>query len=107
MPTRLETIQKIVDQQPNDPFARYGLAMELKNLGHHEEAHAAFEELERRHPDYVPQFLMHANLLSDLRRLDEARACLERGIQAARKTGNQHALSEMQGALDQLGQPSA
>jgi tetratricopeptide (TPR) repeat protein len=102
MPSRLESIQKIVEQSPNDPFARYGLAMELKNLGRHEEAHAAFEELERRHPEYVPQFLMHANLLTELRRPDEARACLERGIAAARKAGNQHALGEMQSALDQL-----
>ena len=102
--SRLETIRKIVEQQPNDPFARYGLAMELKNAGQHDAAHAEFEELEKRHPAYVPQFLMHANLLADLKRLDEARACLERGIEAARKSGNQHALGEMQGALDQLGQ---
>src|SRR5262245_23140477 len=101
--SRLETIQKIVEQQPNDPFARYGLAMELKNVGQHEAAHAQFEELEKRHPAYVPQFLMHANLLSDMKRADEARACLRRGIEAARQAGNAHALSEMQGALDQLG----
>jgi len=101
--SRLATIQKIVEQQPNDPFARYGLAMELKNLGQHDAARAEFEELERRHPGYVPQFLMHANLLSDMKRTDEAKAVLRRGIEAARKAGNGHALSEMEGALDQLG----
>jgi tetratricopeptide (TPR) repeat protein len=100
--SRLESIRKIVEQQPNDPFARYGLAMELKNLGQHDAAHAEFEELEKRHPAYVPQFLMHANLLTELKRTDEAKACLERGIAAAKKSGNQHALGEMQGALDQL-----
>jgi tetratricopeptide (TPR) repeat protein len=101
--SRLETIRKIVEQQPNDPFSRYGLAMELKNVGQHDAAHAEFEELEKRHPTYVAQFLMHANLLSDMKRLDEAKACLKRGIEEARKAGNAHALSEMQGALDQLG----
>jgi predicted RNA polymerase sigma factor len=100
--SRLDAIRKIVEQQPKDPFARYGLAMELKNAGLREEACATFEELERQHPGYVPQFLMHANLLAELKRTSDARACLERGIAAAKKAGNAHALSEMQSALDQL-----
>jgi hypothetical protein len=45
---------------------------------------------------------MHANLLAAMTRVPDARACLERGIAAAQKTGNQHALGEMQQALDQL-----
>jgi tetratricopeptide (TPR) repeat protein len=101
--SRLETIRKIVEQSPNDAFARYGLAMELKNVGQHDAAHAEFEELEKRHPSYVPQFLMHANLLSDMKRIDEAKAILRRGIAAAGQAGNAHAVSEMQAALDQLG----
>jgi predicted Zn-dependent protease len=100
--SRVDAIRKIVEQSPNDPFPRYGLAMELKNLGQHDEAHAVFEELERRHPDYVAQYLMHANLLTTLRRTGEAKACLERGIGAAQKARNAHALGEMQEALRQL-----
>jgi predicted Zn-dependent protease len=100
---RLEAIQKIVAQSPNDPFPRYGLAMELKNAGRHDESHAAFEELERRHPDYVPQYLMHANLLGAMNRVDEQRAVLTRGIAVAGKRGDAHALGEMQQALDALG----
>lgn len=100
--SRLENIQKIVDQSPNDPFARYGLALELKNGGRADDAHAQFEELERRHPDYVPQFLMHANLLKEMGRTDDAKSCLSRGISAAQKTRNAHALGEMQQALDEL-----
>jgi len=100
--SRLEAIKKIVEQTPNDPFPRYGLAMELKNLGQRDEAHAAFEELERRNPDYVAQYLMHANVLSELKRIEEAKAVLTRGIAVAQKAGNGHALGEMQQALDAL-----
>lgn len=100
--SRVDAIRKIVEQSPNDPFPRYGLAMELKNVGQNDEAHAAFEELERRHPEYVAQFLMHANLLSAMKRPSDARACLERGIAAAQKAHNSHALGEMQQALEQL-----
>ncbi|MFI5288642.1 MAG: hypothetical protein ACHQ17_03290 [Polyangia bacterium] len=100
--SRLDAIRKIVEQSPNDAFARYGLAMELKNAGLAEEAHAAFEELERRSPDYVAQYLMHGNLLAGLKRTAEAKAVLERGIEVARRTNNGHALGEMEQALETL-----
>jgi tetratricopeptide (TPR) repeat protein len=102
--SRIDAIKKIVEQQPNDPFPRYGLAMEYKNAGRAEEAHAVFAELEARHPDYVAQYLMHGNLLASMQRLDEARAVYERGVAAARKKGDAHAAGELQGALDNLPQ---
>jgi hypothetical protein len=98
--SRLDAIRKFVEQSPNDPFPRYGLAMELKNLGRHEEAHQAFVDLETRHPDYVPQYLMHAGVLGALQNRSEARAVLERGIAAAQKKRDAHALGELQSALD-------
>ena len=100
--SRIEAIRKIVAQSPNDPFPRYGLAMELKNAGQHDEAHATFVELEQRHPDYVPQYLMHANLLTAMKRAADARGVLERGIAAATKKRDQHALGELTGALEAL-----
>jgi predicted Zn-dependent protease len=100
--TRIDAIKKIVEQQPNDPFPRYGLAMEYKNAGRADEAHAAFAELEARHPDYVAQYLMHGNLLASMQRIDEARGVYQRGLVAARKKGDGHAAGELQGALDGL-----
>lgn len=100
--SRLDAIRKIVAQSPNDPFPRYGLALELKNLGQNDEAEAAFAELETKHPDYVPQYLMRANLLSAMKRGGDARGVLERGIAAAQKKRDMHALGELQQALDGL-----
>ena len=97
--SRIEAIQKIVAQSPNDPFPRYGLAMEYKNAGRAEEAHQAFAELETRFPDYVAQYLMHGNVLASLHKIEEAKGVYERGIAAARKKGDAHALGELQGAL--------
>src|SRR6185369_9883231 len=95
----LDVLRKFVEKTPNDPFPRYGLAMELKKLGQKEEAEAEFAELEKRHPDYVAQYLMRANNLTDLGRIAEVRAVLERGIEAAQKKRDGHALGELQGAL--------
>ena len=100
----LDVLRKFVEKSPNDPFPRYGLAMELKKLGQKEEAEAEFAELEKRHPDYVAQYLMRANNLTDLGRVAEVRAVLQRGIEAAQKKRDGHALGELQGALAALPQ---
>jgi predicted Zn-dependent protease len=101
--SRLETLRRIATQRPDDPFPQYGLAMELRRSGAHDEALGAFAALEQRAPDYVPQYLMHGQLLGELGRKDEARAVLERGQHAAAKKGDAHAASELASALEDLG----
>jgi hypothetical protein len=98
----LDVLRKFVEKSPNDPFPRYGLCMELKKLGQKAEAETEFAELEKRHPDYVPQYLMRANNLTELGRNDDARGVLTRGIAAAQAKRDGHALGELQGALAQL-----
>lgn len=100
--SRLDAIYKVIESSPNDPFPRYGLAMELKNSGQLDEAHRAFTELEQRFPDYVPQYLMHHTVLIALENKAEARRVLEAGIVVSRTRGDAHALSELQTALDVL-----
>jgi hypothetical protein len=46
---------------------------------------------------------MSAQTLAKADRTDEAKTRLAQGIACARRTGNQHALSEMQAMLDELG----
>ncbi len=60
---RLAMLQQFVAQKPDDPFARYGLAMELKKRGLLAQANAAFVELMSRHPTYVPAYLMAGKTL--------------------------------------------
>jgi hypothetical protein len=100
--SRLEALKQFAAQSPTDPFPHYGLAMELKNLGQDAAAHQAFVDLETRFPAYVAQYLMHGNLLAAMGRPADARGVLERGIAVAGKAGNQHAVSELRAALEQL-----
>jgi predicted Zn-dependent protease len=102
MSSRLETLRRIAAQRPDDPFPQYGLAMELRRAGQGDEALAAFAALEARAPDYVPQYLMHGQLLVELGRGPEARAVLERGRAAAARKGDAHAASEIATALADL-----
>jgi hypothetical protein len=96
---RLEFLLKVTAGDGADPFAFYGLAMELRSLARHDEALATFEKLRARTPDYVPMYLMCGQMLETLGRVEDARAWLSAGIEAARKKGDGHALSELEGAL--------
>lgn len=95
-------LKQILEQNPSDSFARYGLAMELASRGEVENALAEFQKLRNANPDYVPAYQMAAQTLLDAGRSAEACAMLEEGIACAQRTGNQHAASEMQGMLDSL-----
>ncbi len=99
--SRADTIRKMLDAQPNDPFAHYGYAMALRGDGRLDEAEVAFAELERRFPDYAPQYLMRFQNLVALERAAEARAFGQRGMAALQRLGNAHALGELQAAIEQ------
>ena len=95
-------LKEILAENPDDAFARYGLAMEYANSGDTATALAEYENIAGRNPDYVPAYQMAGQLLANLKRKAEARAWLVRGLEAARRTGNRYAESEMQGMLDTL-----
>jgi len=100
--SRMEMLTLFLDQNPNDAFARYGLAMEYSKAGETSKALAEFNNLLQLHPDYTNGYFMAAQTLERIGRRPEAKKMLENGIEAAKRTGNKHALSEMSGMLDEL-----
>jgi predicted Zn-dependent protease len=100
---RIAMLNGILEQNPSDAFARYGLAMEFSNSGDVDAALAEFQRLLSAHPDYTAGYFMAAQTLAKANRTPEARKMLEHGIASATRTGNSHALSEMQAMLAQLG----
>jgi tetratricopeptide (TPR) repeat protein len=101
-PSRLQMLAQFLEQNPNDAFARYGLAMEYSKAGQTEQALAEFQKLLELHPDYTNGYFMAAQTLERNGRTAEAKKMLENGVEAARRTGNKHALSEMSGMLEEL-----
>ena len=99
---RLQMLMQVLRENPNDAFARYGLAMEHSNRGNVEDALGEFNKLIELHPDYSAGYFMAAQMLARAGRTDEAKSFLQGGIAAAARTGNAHAKSEMQAMLDEL-----
>jgi tetratricopeptide (TPR) repeat protein len=101
--TRKQQIEELLQDDPNDPFLRYGLAMEYVSAGDDEEAVRCFRELFAVVPDYVPAYLQAGQALTRLDRVEEARDVFRRGITAARQKNDLHAQGEMQEMLANLG----
>ncbi len=99
MSKRLEMLQKLVASGSTDPFARYGLAMEQRSLGDRDAARATFRELRAMSPDYVPQYLMAAQVAVEAGDHADAREVGEAGLVAARAKGDSKALHELEALL--------
>lgn len=99
---KIALLTEILQQNPADSFARYGLAMEYVSQGNTEKALEEFATVTEKNPDYVPAYQMSAQTLAKLHRTEEAIARLKSGLAAAERTNNHHAASEMQALLEEL-----
>jgi thioredoxin-like negative regulator of GroEL len=101
--TRRQMLEEFVARKPDDAFSRYGLAMECMNGGDAAAADTHFRALLERNADYIPAYLMYGQLLARESRAGEAKQILSTGIAAAARKGDQHARSEMEALLADLG----
>jgi predicted Zn-dependent protease len=99
---KIAGLKEILALDAKNSFARYGIAMELAKAGQIDEALAEFDTLLAFDPDYTAAYYMSAQTLATAGRTPEAIERLKAGINCAARTGNKHALSEMQGTLDEL-----
>jgi cytochrome c-type biogenesis protein CcmH/NrfG len=100
--TRRQMLEEFVAKKPEDAFSRYGLAMECVNTGDPAAADTHFRTLLEHNADYVPAYLMYAQLLARESRIAEAKQILSNGIAATGKKGDQHARSELEALLAEL-----
>ena len=99
---KIAGLKEILSLDPKNTFARYGLAMEYVSRGEIATGLAEFDALLDAHPDYTAAYFMAAQTLATADRVPESIERLKQGIASAHRTGNNHAMSEMQAMLDEL-----
>jgi predicted Zn-dependent protease len=99
---KIAGLKGILELDPKNSFARYGLAMELAGRGETAAAVCEFDTLLENDPGYTAGYFMAAQTLANAGRTAEAIERLKAGIDSAARSGNTHALSEMQAMLDEL-----
>jgi tetratricopeptide (TPR) repeat protein len=98
---RLDVLRQLLEQDPANTFVRYGLAMEHVKSGDLAGAVEEFEALLTSDPNYSAAYYHGGQTLEKMGNLDQARDMYRRGIAVTR---DPHALSELQAALDILGE---
>ena len=92
---RLEQLRQFVVDEPNDPFNRYALALELLKVDA-EEARRLFEQLVESFPHYLPTYYPYAQLLIEMKASKKAEEVFALGIQRSRAAGDSKSLREIQ-----------
>jgi len=96
--TRLEQLKALLEQSPHDSFLIFALAKEYEKLGEQETALRYYLHLEEHDPAYVGAYYHLGKLYEKMGEAGLALETYDRGIEAARRAGDQHALGELAGA---------
>jgi len=98
----IEQLEKLLASDPRDPFVLYGLAQEHARKGDQARAVQFYDRCLEADPRYCYAYFHKAKALEAAGRAADAIATLKAGLAAAREARDQHALSEIQGYLDEL-----
>lgn len=99
---RYHQIQKMLEEQPDDDFLHYALALECINMGQIDEGTAILEQLRVKSPDYLALYYKLANTYSLTRQTEKAVETFEAGIRLAEAQQNFKTRNELKQALAQL-----
>ncbi|MFN0134341.1 MAG: hypothetical protein ACKVW3_17650 [Phycisphaerales bacterium] len=99
---RLAQLTKLLEADPRDAFVLYGIAQEHAKAGRHGEAVEWFDRCLAVDAAYCYAYYHKAKALEADGKQEHAIETLRSGLGAARKAGDQKAMSEMRGFLDEL-----
>lgn len=99
---RIEKLKEFLKINPVDSFLQHAMALEYIKLGNDEAARPLFEEIVNREPGYTGTYYHLAKLLERNEKTDEAIKVYERGMEEAKKSGDNHSYGELKGALEEL-----
>ena len=99
---RVEKINEMLAENPNDSFLQHALALEYIMLGNDEDAKRLFQSLLNREPGYIGSYYHLAKLLERIGETNEAVKVYEKGMEEAKKAGDNHSLSELRSAFEEL-----
>lgn len=100
---RLEKLLRFLEENPGDSFLLFAIAKEYEKNGNDDEALLYFEKLEAEDEGYVGLYYHLGKLWERRSAPAKAFRVYSKGMEIARKAGDQHALSELAGARLILG----
>lgn len=102
MNSRIEQLLEFINEDSNDIFSRYALALEYWNLNQLEDAKVSFLEVLAIDKEYLAVYYHLGKTLQALNELESANEVFNQGIEVAISQGNQKTKAELLTALDEL-----
>lgn len=99
MSSKIPTLAARIKENPNDSFSKFALALELINIDQITKATLLFESIVKTDPNYVGVYYHLAKIYIETDENKKAVRTYKEGIAIAEIENNQHAKSELQGAL--------
>ena len=100
--SRIKKLLEYMETSGKDSFLQHALALEYIKIGEDEQARGLFNELLLREPTYVGSYFHLGKLLERVGDFDKAIRIYRRGMEEAKKAGDHHSYSELQGALEDI-----
>jgi len=99
---RIEKLKEFLQASPADSFVQHALALEYIKLGNDAAARNLFETILKREPGYIGSYYHLAKLLERIGENEPAIKIYEQGMEEAKKAGDNHSLSELRSAYEEL-----
>lgn len=100
--SRIEKLLEFMKTSGKDSFLQHALALEYIKIDNDEEARKLFNEVLLREPTYIGSYYHLGKLLERIADFDKAIRVYKRGMEEAKKAGDQHSYNELMGALEDL-----
>ena len=100
--SRIEKLLEFMKTADKDSFIQHALALEYIKIDDDEAARKLFNEILLREPSYIGSYYHLGKLLERVADFDKAIRVYKRGMEEAKKSGDQHSYNELQGALEDL-----
>jgi Tfp pilus assembly protein PilF len=100
--SRIEKLLEYMKTSGKDSFLQHALALEYIKIDKDEEARELFNEILLREPTYIGSYYHLGKLLERAGDFDKAIRVYNRGMEEAKKAGDNHTYSELQGALEEI-----
>ena len=99
---RIEKLLEFLRANPNDSFVQHALALEYIKAGNDSDAKKLFESVLENEPGYIGSYYHLAKLLERVGETAAAIKVYEKGMEEAKKAGDNHSLSELRSAFEEL-----
>ncbi len=96
---RFTMIREMLEQNPEDSFLHYAVALEFKKHGDLKKAIEMLEELQQKDPEYLATYYQLGKMQEENGLPEKAISTYQSGIELAKKQNDRKALGELNEAL--------